>query len=134
MATYRGQDGIIKAVTTGGAVAEVAEVKSWTLDTAAAMLEDSAIGDSWRTNKPGLKSFTMSVEAHWDADDTAQADFVEGDTIDFELFPEGDTAGNNTFTGSAIVESVSVSTELESVVAVTFNCTGTGELTRGVAS
>ena len=53
MATRVGNDGDVEV-----GAAEVAELKSWSLDESAAQIEDSAMGDANQTYKAGRKSVT----------------------------------------------------------------------------
>jgi len=125
--TYKGKDGIIKAVTTGGTPAAVAEVKSFTIDTVGDTIEDTVMGDDSRTFKPGLKSFTLSLEAHYDPADPGQVDLIEGETFDFELLPES----GNKLTGTAIVTGNNIGVEFEnSIIGFAVTAQGTGALTR----
>jgi hypothetical protein len=102
MATYRGTGGIIKAVTTAvpaGAAAEVGEVKSWSAEFSADMLEDTAIGDTYKSFVAGLTSGTVSIEAHYWSADPAQEDLVNGAAVDLELYPMGSTGAKISCSG-----------------------------------
>lgn len=129
MATHKGNSGVIKAVTEGGSVAAVGEVKSFRIDTAGDTIEDSAMGDSARTYLPGMTSWNGNIEAHYDPADAAQEDLVEGAKIDIEVYPTGASAGKK-LTGEAIVTSVGIGNETEGVVSLAVNFQGTGALTR----
>jgi len=111
MATYRGYLGIIKAVTTAGSLANVGEVKSWSLEEVAEVLEDTSIGDADKTFVAGMKDWTCSLEAHYDAADVAQEDLIVGATVDLELRPEGSTAGKTKITCTGIVTRARVNNE-----------------------
>jgi len=130
MATYSGQDGVIKI----GAVT-VAEVKSFSIEETGDTLEDTAQGDDWRTHKPGLKAWSGSAEAHWDPDDTGGQDvLVVGASVSGVFHPYGATSGAAKLTGTCTVVSRSISSELEGIVAVSFSFTGNGELTQGTVT
>lgn len=127
MATYLGKNGVIKAAATGESPVAVGEVTSFTVDTTGDPVEDTEMGDAARTYKPGLTSFTVGLEAHYDPADAAQTGLIEGAEIDFELLPES----GNKLTGSAIVTSVSISTEFDNtIISCSVNAQGTGALTR----
>jgi hypothetical protein len=129
--TYKGNDGVFKAITSTGTHAAVGEVKSFNIQTVGDTVEDTSMGDDSRTYKPGLKSFSLNIEAHYDPSDGAQADLIEGEAIDFELLPES----GNKLTGSAIVTGVSISNEFDnSIVSVSITAQGTGDLTRAAVS
>lgn len=130
MATHLGKAGVIKAITATGTPAAMGEVKSFSIDTTCDTVEDTALGDAARTYKAGLKSATLSIEAHYDPSDAAQLDCLEGESIDFELLPE---AGNK-ITGTAIVNSLSISNDLEGIVAVTIGAQVTGAIARAAVT
>lgn len=126
MATHSGQDGVIKigAVTVG-------EVKSFSIEETGETLEDTAQGDDWRTHKGGLKSWSGSIEAHWDPDDTGGQDLlVVGASITGIFHPFGAATGAATLTGVGTIVSRSISSELEGIVSVSFSVTGNGALTQ----
>ena len=136
MATHAGHTGSIKAVTstdgTGDPVA-VAEVKDWSLETTANLADDTVLGDAWTSQKLTTKSWSTTLNCIWSDDDAAQDDFVEGGTVQVELYPYGETAGNTKWDGLAIVASVSKSAAADGLVEASFNLTGIGALTPGTA-
>ena len=130
MATYRGTDGVVKS---GSAV--VAEVTAFTLDTAAAVINDNAMGDDWDTHLVGRKSWSGTISANTDPTDTnGQVTLVEGATIAIKLYPIGDITAPGTqleLAGSCTITQVSFSNNHDNTVAaVTFSFTGNGALTR----
>ena len=133
MATHAGHTGSIKAVTTGGTAAAVAEVKDWSLETTANLADDTVLGDAWTSQKLTTKSWTTTVNCIWDNADAAQEDFEEGAIVDVELYPYGDTSGNTKWEGTGIVASVSKSAAADGLVEASFNITGTGPMTPGTA-
>ena len=58
MATFSGSAGVVKA---GGNA--IGEIRSFTVDQTADTVEDTAMGDSFRTFKTTLKTFTASIDA-----------------------------------------------------------------------
>ena len=133
MATHAGHTGSVKAVTTGGTAAAVAEVKDWSIETTANLADDTVLGDSWTSQKLTTKSWSTTLNCIWSDDDAAQEDLIEGATVDIELYPYGDTTGNEKWTGSGIVASVSKSAAADGLVEASFNVTGVGALTYGTA-
>ena len=133
MATHAGHTGSIKAVTTGGTAAAVAEVKDWSLETTANLADDTVLGNAWTSQKLTTKSWTTTVNCIWDNADAAQEDFEEGAIVDVELYPYGDTSGNTKWEGTGIVASVSKSAAADGLVEASFNITGTGPMTPGTA-
>lgn len=134
MAKTHGKNGVIKAITSTGTPAAVGEVKNFELSTSAALVEASKIGSDYSESLLGLISWEVSLEAHYDPADGPQADLIEGASVDLELVPQGETSGNETFTGTALVTGVTVSVANDIVVSYAVTCTGTGALTRGTVA
>lgn len=134
MATYLGKEGVLKAVTTGGTAVLVAELTGWNLTAQAEIIDDTAIGDTWATKKTGIKSWSGSCECWFDGDDAAQVDLQEGEEVDLEFYPEGDSLGNNIFTGTARISSIEAGNGgVNGNVTYSVNFEGTGALTRATA-
>ena len=136
MATHAGHTGSIKAVTStdgSGTPVAVAEVNDWSLETTANLADDTVLGDAWTSQKLTTKSWSTTLNCIWSDDDAAQDDFVEGGTVQVELYPYGVTSGNVKWDGLAIVASVSKSAAADGLVEASFNLTGIGALTPGTA-
>lgn len=130
MATHTGSEGIVKFATSGGSVAQVAEVRSYTLEQSADTIETTTMGDSSRTYTSALKTFSISMECYWDeTDTTGQGAIDAGTEVDFELYPEGTGAGATYYSGSAVVTSVNTTAAFDGNVEVSFSAQGTGALT-----
>jgi predicted secreted protein len=124
MATHTGSEGVIKSGAT-----TVAEVRSYTISETGDTIEDTSMGDSSRTYKAGLKTFTASVEAFWDeTDTTGQGSFDVGSTVTLNVYPEGSTTGDVYYTGSAIVTGKTVNATFDGMVEASFTLQGTGAL------
>lgn len=127
MATHTGSAGIVKVGTNA-----VAEVRSFTLDTSAEILEDTALTDTSRTYAVGKKGATVSVECWWDETDTnGQIAIAEGNQVVLNLYPEGADSGDYYFSGTYLITGQSVSTPTDGIIESTFSATMTGALTRG---
>ncbi len=124
MATHAGSEGLVKV---GGNT--LAEVRSFTLDITGDVIEDTSMGDSFRSYVAGLGSFTASVECFFDETDTAQNALDVGSSLTLELYPEGATSGDTYFTGTVIVTGKSVNSSFDGMVEVSFTATGTGGIT-----
>ena len=127
MATHTGSSGLVKVGTN-----TVAEVRSFTLDTTAELLEDTALTDTSKTFQVGKKGATASVECFWDETDTnGQIAIAEGEQVTLYLYPEGATSADYYFAGTWIISANSVSTPTDGMIEATFSATLTGALTRG---
>ena len=126
MATHTGSSGLIKVGTN-----TVAEVRSFTLDTTAELLEDTALTDTSKTFQVGKKGATASVECFWDETDTnGQIALAEGSSVAMDLFPEGADSSDYYFSGTWLVSAASVSVPTDGIIEATFSATLNGALSR----
>jgi hypothetical protein len=127
MANHTGVSGVVKV---GANV--LAELRSFTLDTTAELIEDTTLTDSSRTYQFGKKGATVSAECWWDETDTnGQIAIIEGSQVTLYLYPEGADAGDYYFAGTWLIGSNSVSIPTDGIIEASFNATLTGALTRG---
>lgn len=128
MATYAGKEG---SVTFGGSA--IGEMTGWTLNTTVDLLDDTVLGDDWKTYKGGLGSWTGTATGHIDYDDAQQAAAI----VDIMASsPSGDSvalvflvASGKTFGGNALVSNIDIDLSKDNVVGVAFTFTGNGSLT-----
>ena len=127
MATHTGVAGVVKVGTN-----TVAEVRSFTLDTTAELLEDTALTDTSKSFQVGKKGASASVECFWDETDTnGQIAIAEGSSVALNLYPEGATSGDYYYSGTYLITANSVSVPTDGMIEATFSATLTGALTRG---
>ena len=127
MATHTGSSGLVKVGTN-----TIAEVRSFTLDTTAELLEDTTLTDTSKTFQVGKKGATASVECFWDETDTnGQIAIAEGSSVALNLYPEGATSGDYYYSGTYLITANSVSVPTDGIIEATFSATLTGALTRG---
>ena len=125
MATHTGGEGTVKVGSNA-----IAEIRSYSLEVTADTLEDTSMGDSSRTYKPSLKSFTGTVDVFWDeTDTTGQGALTNGTEITLTVYPEGDASGDTYYSGSAIVTGTSVTASFDGMVESSISVQGTGDLT-----
>ena len=126
MATHTGSSGVIKIGTN-----TIAEVRSFTIDTTAEILEDTTLTDTSKSFKVGKKGATVSVECFWDETDTnGQIALAEGSSVAMDLFPEGADSSDYYFSGTWLVTATSVSVPTDGIIEATFSATLTGNLSR----
>jgi len=124
MATHTGSEGTVKV----GANA-IAEIRSYSIEETADTTEDTTMGDSYRTHKTTLKSWSGSVDVLWDETDTnGQSALVVGSEVTANFYPEGSTTGDAYLTGTAIVTSKSISASFDGMVEASISLQGTGAL------
>ena len=126
MATHHGKEGV---VTVGGAA--VGELTSFTLETTGDVVEDTALSDGTKSFVTGRTSFSGTLEMHFDETDSPQETLLAGASISFVLLPEGNTAGDASYTGTGIVTGMSINNSMDAIVSRTVTFQGTGALTIG---
>lgn len=125
MATHTGSEGVVKVGAN-----TVAEVRSYTIDQSADVIEDTTMGDSARTYKSSLTTFSGSLDVYWDETDTnGQGALTNGAEVTFAVYPEGAASGATYLTGSAIVTGVSITGSFDGMVEAAITVQGTGALT-----
>ena len=128
MATIKGVNGALKAITTGGTLAAIGQLKGWSVEESVDTVEDTVMGDTTKTFAPTLKSWTATVELNYDPASAVHQDLIIGETVDVEFYPNG--TGNSTkFAGTGIVTSASRSGALADMVGSSVSLQGTGALT-----
>ena len=129
MATHKGSEGTVKVGSNA-----VAEIRSYSLEESADTLEDTSMGDSARTYKSSLTSFSGSLDVFWDETDTSgQGALTIGSEVTLNVYPEGDTAGDTFYTGTAIVTGVSRSASYDGLIEASLSVQGSGALTTTTA-
>ena len=126
MATHFGKEGVVTAGGTG-----IGELTGYTLETTADVVEDTQLSDSTKSFVAGRTSFSGTLEMSYDETDSPQQTLTAGTTIAFILAPEGNSSGDETFTGSGIVTGMSVNVSLDGITTRSVTFQGTGTLTRG---
>jgi hypothetical protein len=125
MATHTGSEGTVKVGAN-----TIAEIRSFSIDETGDTLEDTTMGDTARTYKSSLTSFSGSVDVFYDeTDTTGQGALTVGAEITINAYPEGDTAGDTYKTGSAIVTGVSLTSSFDGMVESSITFQGNGALT-----
>ena len=128
MATHYGKEGEVTAGGTG-----IGELTGYTLETTSYVVEDTQLSDSTKSFVSGRTSFSGTLEMSYDETDSPQQTLTAGTTISFILAPEGNSSGDETFTGSGIVTGMSVNVTLDGITTRSVTFQGTGTLTRGTA-
>lgn len=130
MANHVGNEGVVKIGTS-----TVAEVRSFSITTSADTVEDTVMGDTWKSHVVTQKSWTAEVTCFWDeTDTTGQGAMTAGASVTLNLYPEGATSADTYFSGTAIVTSVGTSQTHNGMVEATFSLQGTGALSSSTVS
>ena len=136
MATIRGEQGSVEFETGSGALAAVAGTRSWSLSIDKDVLETTVQGDTFRNYIGSLITGTGSVELVFNQDNATQKAFMDdvlkqSDAADasFELFQDGTTNGENSFTFGAIITNAEMTSTVGDVVTVSANFQTCGAIT-----
>lgn len=130
MANHSGSEGTVHV-----GVNPVAEIRSYSISETSDTIEDTTMGDSSRTYKPSLKSFSGSIDVFWDeTDTTGQGALTVGSEVTIKFYPEGTTAGDIFYTGSAIVTGKTINGSFDGMVEASITVQGNGALTTSTAS
>jgi hypothetical protein len=130
MATHAGSEGTVKV----GANA-IAEIRSFSVEETGDTIDDSTMGDVSRTYIAGLRTYTASIDCLWDeTNTTGQGALTVGASVTLNLYPEGATAGDIYYTGSAIVTGRTITASFDGLVEMSITCQGSGGLTQSTAA
>ena len=126
MATHFGKEGVVKAGGTG-----IGELTGYTLETTSDVVEDTQLSDATKSFVAGRTSFSGTLEMSYVETDSPQQTLTAGTSISFILAPEGNSSGDETFTGTGIITGMSVNISLDGITTRSVTFQGTGALTRG---
>lgn len=129
MATHHGKEGV---VTVGGTA--IGNVTGFTIDTTHDTVEDTSLEDSNKSYLVGRGTFTASIDMNYDETDAQQSSLTTGSSLSFVFLPEGNTTGDESFSGTGIVTGMSVGLTLDGVTTRTVSLQGTGGLTIGTVA
>jgi hypothetical protein len=130
MATFSGSDGVILVGSN-----QVAEVRSYTIDENMDTIEDTVMGDTTRSYKSSLKTFSGSADVLFDDTDTSgQGALTVGASVTLSVQMEGATTGDHKLSGSVLVTSRSITGTYDGLVEATIGFQGTGALTEGTVA
>ena len=130
MATFTGSDGVILVGTD-----QIAEVRSYSIDETMDTLEDTAMGDTSRTYKTSLKSFSGSADVFFDDTDTAgQGALTVGSEVTVNVQFEGNTTGDHKMSGTVLITGRTISASFDGMVEASISFQGTGALTESTVA
>lgn len=130
MATHTGSEGTVKVGSNA-----IAEIRSFSIEQSADTLEDTTMGDTARTYKSSLTTYTGSIDVLWDeTDTTGQGALTIGAEVTLNLYPEGDTSGDTYYTGTAIVTGRTINSTYDGLVEMSISVQGSGALTESTVA
>lgn len=128
MAVMTGVSGEVKAVTDGGTLALVGEVKSWSVEQTQDQAEATVMGDSTKTFLNTLSGWSASCELNTSPSDAGQQDLIIGAKVQVEFYPNS-TSNTTKYAGDAFVTSISRSGSMGDLVTSSVSLQGDGTLT-----
>ena len=123
MATKLGRDGLIKLSST-----TIGELRNYALTHSSDTVEDSVLGDTYRTRLASMKSFSVSGDLYWDEGDAGQLLITIGSSVTLNLYPEGASTGDVYYSGAAIVTKFDISANFDGIVEGSIAFEGNGSL------
>lgn len=124
MANHKGSEGVVHIGTSA-----LAELRSWSLNEANTLIDDTTLNDTWETKKAGNCNWSGSATCFWDETDTnGQEQLGVGSSITLKCYLEGTGTGATYKYGTAIVTRVSGSAGINGMVERNFDFTGNGTL------
>lgn len=128
MAVHKGSEGTVHVGTDA-----VAEIRSYTVDETADVIESTTLGNTSKTFEASTTSFSGSIDVFWDETDTAQIALSVGSSVTIKFYPEGASTGDKYYSGTAIVTGVSITANNDSLVEASISIQGSGALTLATA-
>jgi hypothetical protein len=131
MATITGVGGKVSAA--GNTIAEISSFSfDEGFDEGANPIASHNLNDPAEKNKPGRTNWSATIECMWDkADTTGQGAMTIGASLQIVFKPEGETTGDQIYTGTAVITGRSQAVADEAMVTQSFNLQGDGALVPG---
>jgi predicted secreted protein len=123
MATKLGRDGLIRISST-----TIGELRNYALTHTSDTVEDSVLGDTYRTRLASMKTWSASGDLYWDEGDAGQLLITIGSQVTLNLYPEGSATTDIYYQGSAIVTQFNVSASFDGIVEGSIAFEGNGPL------
>ena len=129
MATHLGKEGTVHVGSNA-----IAEIRSFSIEETGDTVEDTSMGDSARSYKSTLTSFTGSIDVFWDETDTSgQGALSVGSEVTLNFYPEGNASGDTYYTGTALVTGVTRNSSFDGLVEASISVQGSGALSETTA-
>jgi len=123
MANHLGREGLVKISST-----TIGELRNYALSHSSDTVEDSVIGDTYRTRLATMKTWSASGDLYWDETNAGQLLITIGSSVTLNLYPEGSDSGDTYYSGSAIVTKFDVSASFDGIVEGSIAFEGNGAL------
>jgi predicted secreted protein len=128
MSVLSGTAGSVVYGGTAGTI--IAGLKTWSLDVAAAELDASNFGSTWRLTDSGIKEWSGSFEGNYDDADTYQTTLWTNLTTGVKAVVQFVMGTADYFHGTVVMTGHSPSQSFDGLGAASWNFKGHGPLTR----
>ncbi len=130
MATVSGNNGVVKIGSN-----QVAEVKSFDITETDNIIEDTGMGDSFKSFVSGVREASGTITCHFDrTDSSGQEAMTVGAEVTLNLYPEGGQSGEREIQCTALITSVGVSQAINEIVERSFGFQANGGVTHSTVS
>ena len=126
MTTHLGQDGLVKVNHQA-----IAQVRSWTLNTAAELVDASVMGNPWKIQEATLKSWHGSLSCFLDNDNAGQNALSVGSKVLLQLYPSNNQNVMQCFSGFAFITGLDTTASHSGLIESSITFQGTDALTYG---
>lgn len=124
MAVHKGSEGTVKVGSNA-----IANIRSYSIEESADTLEQTVMGNTSRAYVASLSTFSGSVDVYWDeTDSSGQGALTIGAEVTLNFYPEGDTAGDTYYTGTAIVTGITRTASFDGNIEASISVQGDGAL------
>lgn len=123
MANHLGREGTVRISST-----TIGELRNYSLAQSSDVVEDTVIGDTFRTRKATLRTWSVSGDLYWDLEDAGQLAITVGSSVTVNLYPEGLTTVATYYSGGGIVTKFDVSASFDGMVEGSISIEGNGTL------
>jgi predicted secreted protein len=123
MANHLGREGTVRISST-----TIGELRNYSLSHSSDTVEDSTLGDTYRTRKATLRSWSVSGDVYWDEVDAGQIALTIGSTVTVNLYPEGAASTAVYYSGAGIVTKFDISASFDGMVEGSISIEGNGVL------
>ncbi len=123
MANHLGREGTVRISST-----TIGELRNYALAHSSDVVEDSVIGDIYRTRRATMKTWSVSGDLYWDETDAGQIALTIGSAVTVNLYPEGVDSTDVYYSGAGIVTKFDISAAFDGMVEGSISIEGNGTL------
>lgn len=130
MATFKGKNGVVKSGSNA-----VAEIRGFTVEEKGDVVDDTVMGDTWKSHLPTFKEWSASVDVLFDDTDTnGQTTLAVGASLAMSFLMEGTANGSHSLAGTCTVTGRTITATYDGLVEAALTVTGNGALAESTVS